>query len=77
MVLKLACAAGEIVLRVRVVILAKRTPKKRGAFKAFPPHSPHDFVAPLSKLSSRERSTGYAGYLKRWSKFVGFFDNQP
>ena len=52
MVLKLACAAGGIVFaRVRVVILAKRTPKARGDFKAFPPHSPHGFVVPLSKLS--------------------------
>ena len=56
MVLKLACAAGGIVFaRVRVVILAKRTPKARGDFKAFPPHSPHGFVVPLSKLSSREQ----------------------
>ena len=56
MVLKLAYATGGIVLRVRVVILAKRTPKAREDFKAFPPYSPHGFVAPLPKLSSRKRS---------------------
>lgn len=57
MVLTLACAPGGIFFaRVRVVILAKRTPKAQGDFKVFPPHSLHGFVAPLSKLSSRERS---------------------
>ena len=73
MVLTLACAAGGIFFaRVRVVILAKRTPKAQGDFKAFPPHSPHGFELLYQNFPRANDPAGYAGYLKRWSKFVFF-----